>query len=134
MKEKLGFEPSDKQLASSLRMSYSELRSKLIECSLARRKLAMSNIRLVMSIAQKYDNLGAEMADLIQVLLGSAGAWEKPWLPLCRYASNTARSAGVKPETAMAIPKRCNLAYRPAGYKCGDKLDRGSNVGQRATN
>jgi len=68
MKEKLGFEPSDKQLASSLRMSHAELRSKLIECSLAREKLAMSNVRLVMSIAQKYDNLGAEMADLIQVL------------------------------------------------------------------
>ncbi|XP_020244786.1 RNA polymerase sigma factor sigA [Asparagus officinalis] len=66
MKGKLGFEPSDKQLASSLRMSHSELRSKLTECSLAREKLAMSNIRLVMSIAQKYDNLGAEMADLIQ--------------------------------------------------------------------
>lgn len=67
MMEKLGFEPNDKQLASSLRMSRDELRSRLIECSLAREKLAMSNVRLVMSIAQKYDNLGAEMADLIQV-------------------------------------------------------------------
>lgn len=66
MKETLGFEPSDKQLATSLRMSHAELRSKLIECSFAREKLAMSNVRLVMSIAQKYDNLGAEMADLIQ--------------------------------------------------------------------
>lgn len=67
MMEKLGFEPNDKQLASSLRMSRDELRSRLIECSLAREKLAMSNVRLVMSIAKKYDNLGAEMADLIQV-------------------------------------------------------------------
>lgn len=66
IKEKLGFEPNDKQLALSLRMSCAELRSKLIECSLAREKLTMSNVRLVMSIAQKYDNLGAEMADLIQ--------------------------------------------------------------------
>ncbi|XP_010910226.2 RNA polymerase sigma factor sigA [Elaeis guineensis] len=66
LKEKLGFEPSDKQLASFLGMSNAELHSKLTECSLAREKLAMSNVRLVMSIAQKYDNLGAEMADLIQ--------------------------------------------------------------------
>ncbi|EHA8587282.1 RNA polymerase sigma factor sigA [Cocos nucifera] len=66
LKEKLGFEPSDKQLAAFLRMSHAELHSKLTECSLAREKLAMSNVRLVMSIAQKYDNLGAEMADLIQ--------------------------------------------------------------------
>lgn len=28
----------------------------------------MSNVRLVMSIAQRYDNMGAEMADLIQVI------------------------------------------------------------------
>ncbi|XP_073011579.1 RNA polymerase sigma factor sigA isoform X1 [Typha latifolia] len=66
LKEKLGTEPSDKQLAFSLRISHAELRSRLFECSLAREKLAMSNVRLVISIAQKYDNLGAEMADLIQ--------------------------------------------------------------------
>ncbi|KAK9271808.1 hypothetical protein L1049_002173 [Liquidambar formosana] len=66
LKERLGCDPSDKQLATSLRISRAELQSKLIECSLAREKLAMSNVRLVMSIAQRYDNMGAEMADLIQ--------------------------------------------------------------------
>lgn len=29
----------------------------------------MGNIRLVMSIAQRYDNMGAEMADLVQVII-----------------------------------------------------------------
>ncbi|GFY83973.1 sigma factor A [Actinidia rufa] len=66
LKERLGCEPSEEQLATSLRISRTELQSKLIECSLAREKLAMSNVRLVMSIAQRYDNMGAEMADLIQ--------------------------------------------------------------------
>ncbi|XP_021758091.1 RNA polymerase sigma factor sigA-like isoform X3 [Chenopodium quinoa] len=66
LKEKLGCEPSDEQLANSLRMNRAEVRSKLIECSLAREKLAMSNVRLVMSIAQKYENMGADMADLVQ--------------------------------------------------------------------
>lgn len=66
LKERIGCEPSDEQLAMSLRISRAELQSKLIECSLAREKLAMSNIRLVMSIAQRYDNMGAEMADLVQ--------------------------------------------------------------------
>lgn len=66
LEKKLGYEPSEKQLAWSLRMSHAELRSKMIECSFAREKLAMSNVRLVMSVAQKYDNLGAEMADLVQ--------------------------------------------------------------------
>ncbi|CAB4271786.1 unnamed protein product [Prunus armeniaca] len=66
LKERLGCEPSDEQLATSLRISRAQLQSKLIECKLAREKLAMSNVRLVMSIAQRYDNMGAEMADLIQ--------------------------------------------------------------------
>ncbi|KAF8715531.1 hypothetical protein HU200_027188 [Digitaria exilis] len=35
--------------------------------------------------------------------------------------SNTARSAGIKPEVAITIPKRCNIADRPVGYKCGGK-------------
>lgn len=69
----MGYEPTDKQLASSLRMSRAELHTKMIECSLAREKLAMSNVRLVMSIAQKYDNMGTAMADLIQVNLHSTG-------------------------------------------------------------
>ncbi|KAE8687332.1 RNA polymerase sigma factor sigA [Hibiscus syriacus] len=66
LKERLGCKPSDEQLATSLKISRTELRSILLECSFARDKLAMSNVRLVMSIAQRYDNMGAEMPDLIQ--------------------------------------------------------------------
>ncbi|PKA48590.1 hypothetical protein AXF42_Ash017489 [Apostasia shenzhenica] len=42
--------------------------------------------------------------------------------PRCLCAvmlSSTARSAGVRPAVAMTIPKRCRLARRPVGYKCG---------------
>ncbi|KAF5735292.1 putative RNA polymerase sigma factor rpoD [Tripterygium wilfordii] len=66
LKERLGTDPTDEQLATSLRISRSELQSKLMECSLAREKLAMSNVRLVLSIAQRYENMGAEMGDLVQ--------------------------------------------------------------------
>jgi hypothetical protein len=38
--------------------------------------------------------------------------------------SNTAKSSGIKPEVAITIPKRCNLADRPVGYKCGGKQAR----------
>lgn len=44
--------------------------------------------------------------------------------PSCLCAvllSNTAKSSGVKPEVAITIPKRCNFANRPVGYKCGGK-------------
>ncbi|XP_073136739.1 uncharacterized protein [Henckelia pumila] len=42
--------------------------------------------------------------------------------PKCLCAvmlSKTAKSSGVKPEIAITIPKRCNLAHRPVGFKCG---------------
>ncbi|CAO1942273.1 unnamed protein product [Urochloa humidicola] len=42
--------------------------------------------------------------------------------PKCLCAvmlSDTARKAGVKPAVAMTIPKRCAIANRPVGYKCG---------------
>nr|XP_043634666.1 putative lipid-transfer protein DIR1 [Erigeron canadensis] len=42
--------------------------------------------------------------------------------PKCLCAvlmSNIAKSSGVNPEIAMTIPKRCNIADRPVGYKCG---------------
>lgn len=68
LKKKIGVEPSDEQLATSMKISQTDLRIKQIECTLAREKLTLSNVRLVMSIAQKYDNMGAQMADLIQVV------------------------------------------------------------------
>ncbi|XP_018848987.1 uncharacterized protein LOC109012017 [Juglans regia] len=42
--------------------------------------------------------------------------------PKCLCAimlSNTAKSSGVILEVAVTIPKRCNIADRPVGYKCG---------------
>lgn len=45
--------------------------------------------------------------------------------PSCLCAimlSKTAKSSGAKPEIALTIPQRCNLADRPVGYKCGRKF------------
>ncbi|KAI3745168.1 hypothetical protein L1987_58274 [Smallanthus sonchifolius] len=42
--------------------------------------------------------------------------------PSCLCAvmlSNTAKSSGIDPKIALTIPKRCNFAHRPIGYKCG---------------
>lgn len=44
--------------------------------------------------------------------------------PRCLCAvllSGTAKASGVKPEVAISIPKRCRIANRPIGYKCGRK-------------
>lgn len=66
LRERLGCEPSQQQLAASLRITRAEVESAILQSCLARQKLAMSNLRLVRSVAQKYDNMGAEMADLVQ--------------------------------------------------------------------
>ncbi|KAK4718453.1 hypothetical protein R3W88_016791 [Solanum pinnatisectum] len=42
--------------------------------------------------------------------------------PKCLCAvmlSNTAKLSGANPEVAITIPKRCSLANRPVGFKCG---------------
>lgn len=42
--------------------------------------------------------------------------------PKCLCAvmlSNMAKMAGINPQIAITIPKRCNLSDRPVGYKCG---------------
>jgi hypothetical protein len=36
--------------------------------------------------------------------------------------SDIAKSSGIKPEVAVTIPKHCNIANRPVGYKCGGVL------------
>lgn len=92
LKDRLGCDPSEEQLAVSLRISRTDLKLTMIECSLAREKLAMSNVRLVMSIAQRYDNMGAEMADLIQVKWISHNQSVKKWL----YFTSTKYNADLK--------------------------------------
>ncbi|KAK8593251.1 hypothetical protein V6N12_045335 [Hibiscus sabdariffa] len=45
--------------------------------------------------------------------------------PRCLCAvmlSDTAKNSGIKPEIAITIPKRCNIADRPVGYQCGGIL------------
>nr|AKC88647.1 sigma factor [Pelargonium transvaalense] len=66
LQEKLGYEPTDRQVAMSLDISNSELQTKLFDSYWAREKLATSNVRLVISIAKKYENKGSQMADLVQ--------------------------------------------------------------------
>lgn len=45
--------------------------------------------------------------------------------PKCLCAvmlSNTAKTAGIKAQVAITIPKRCDLVDRPVGYKCGGNV------------
>lgn len=46
-------------------------------------------------------------------------------MPACLCAvflSPVARQVGINPAIAITIPKRCNIANRPAGKKCGSYI------------
>ncbi|OMO96760.1 hypothetical protein COLO4_15112 [Corchorus olitorius] len=44
---------------------------------------------------------------------------QKPGCLCAIMFTNTARNTGIKPEITVTIPKRCNIASRPVGHKCG---------------
>ncbi|XP_021296027.1 uncharacterized protein LOC110425432 [Herrania umbratica] len=73
---------------------------KLAPCAMAAQD---SNAQVSDSCCQQVKKMGQNPRCLCAVML-----------------SNTAKSSGVKPEIAVTIPKRCNIADRPVGYKCGD--------------
>nr|AKC88648.1 sigma factor [Pelargonium x hortorum] len=66
LQEKLGYEPTDRQVAMSLDISSSELHTKLFDSYRAREKIAKSNVRLVISIAKNYEGKGGQMGCLVQ--------------------------------------------------------------------
>ncbi|RDX63328.1 hypothetical protein CR513_58257 [Mucuna pruriens] len=72
---------------------------KLVPCANAAKD---ENARVSQSCCAQVKKMGQNPSCLCAVLL-----------------SNTAKMAGVKPQIAVTIPKRCNLANRPVGYKCG---------------
>nr|QIE09853.1 sigma factor 1 [Anthoceros angustus] len=66
LEAELGYAPSNEQWAAHLGMSTGDVLNTLNEADLARDKMVMSNLRLVVSVAKRYNNRGLELADLIQ--------------------------------------------------------------------
>lgn len=66
LKTKLGYEPSNAEWAASMGIPVMVLNRKLMDSFFAEQKMVASNIRLVVSIAQKYECTGVDMRDLIQ--------------------------------------------------------------------
>lgn len=67
--------------------------------------------------ASAAQDAGAQVSDRCCSVVKKIG--QNPSCLCAVMLSNTAKSAGVKPEIAVTIPKRCNIAERPVGYKCG---------------
>ena len=74
---------------------------KLIPCVSAAKD---ENVKVTKNCCAQIEKLGKNPSCLCAVML-----------------SNTAKMSGADPKVAITIPKRCNLANRPVGYKCGRK-------------
>uniref|UniRef100_A0A0R0KRY2 Bifunctional inhibitor/plant lipid transfer protein/seed storage helical domain-containing protein n=2 Tax=Glycine max TaxID=3847 RepID=A0A0R0KRY2_SOYBN len=72
---------------------------KLIPCVSAAKD---ENVKVTKNCCAQIEKLGKNPSCLCAVML-----------------SNTAKMSGADPKVAITIPKRCNLANRPVGYKCG---------------
>ncbi|KAL5787647.1 hypothetical protein ACOSP7_004596 [Xanthoceras sorbifolium] len=72
---------------------------KLAPCAMAAQD---ANAKVSSQCCQQVKKLGQNRSCLCAIML-----------------SNTDKSSGIKLEIAMTIPKRCNIADRPVGYKCG---------------
>lgn len=76
--ERLGYEPSQAELAEHLELTEKQLAHHLYLGNTAKRKMVRSNLRLVVSIAKRYLNRGVPFLDLIQEgALGLHRATEK---------------------------------------------------------
>jgi RNA polymerase nonessential primary-like sigma factor len=66
LQQTLGYEPTEAQLAESVLLRPTTIRSVLHQGHRAREKMIEANLRLVVSIARRYQYRGMELQDLIQ--------------------------------------------------------------------
>lgn len=66
LKEELGQEPTNAEWAKCLNMEVTELLRHVREGVMAKNKLVLANLRLVVSVAKNYTKCGMELPDLIQ--------------------------------------------------------------------
>lgn len=70
--ERFGSDPSIEQWAAAAGVDQKTLRKRLDYGSFCKKRMFKGNIRLVISIAKKYQGAGMNLQDLVQVYLGKS--------------------------------------------------------------
>ncbi len=103
LEEKLGRKSEEDQFAQAANLELSELKNCLLQGRKAKEKIIVSNLRLVVSIAKKYQNRGVEFLDLIQSgNIGLIRAVEK-FEPLRGYKFSTYAYSWIRQGITRAI-------------------------------
>ncbi|MCL7046852.1 hypothetical protein MKW94_020348 [Papaver nudicaule] len=84
-------------------------------CGFSNPNMEALKLRPCASAAEREDaEVSGSCCSAVEKLL------RKPSCLCAAVQSDIARSSGVNPRIAITIPKRCAIADRPIGYKCGD--------------
>lgn len=111
--ENSGKEPTLKEWAAAVDLSYADFRRRLFMSRRAKDKMVQSNLRLGVSIAKKYQNRGLDFQDLIQEgSLGLIRAAEK-FDPTKGYKFSTYATWWIRQGVTRAIADQSRLIRLP---------------------